>query len=132
MRPNYRLKSEESIMLRCQLCSNCYTVFWIKNCSKSTAAIHIYRKKWCHMPSYINYHLKSEVSITLRCRLCSTHYTAVRIKNFPKSTSAIRVATMKNTNDFRFEGGHHVLLPNRHFSLSVKMNDTQRRTLVSP
>ena len=55
-------------------------------------------------PNYINDHLKSEVSITLHCRLCSTHYTAVRIKNCLKSTSAIKIATMKNTDDFRYEG----------------------------
>ena len=58
-------------------------------------------------PSYINYCLKSEVSITLTkicCQLCSTCYTAVRIKNCLKSTSAIRIATMKNTGDFRYEG----------------------------
>ena len=54
-------------------------------------------------PNHINYRLKSEVSVTLRCRLCSTHYTAVRIKNCLKSTSAIKIATMKNTDDFRFE-----------------------------
>ena len=53
--------------------------------------------------SYINYRLKSELSITLRCQLCSTRYTAVRIKNCLKSTSAIKIATMKNTNDFRYE-----------------------------
>ena len=50
-------------------------------------------------PNHINYRLKSEVSITLHCRLCSTRYTAVL-----KSTTAIEIATMKNTNDFRFEG----------------------------
>ena len=55
-------------------------------------------------PNHINYRLKSEVSVTLRCRLCSTRYTAVRIKNCLKSTSAIEIATMKNTDDFRFEG----------------------------
>ena len=55
-------------------------------------------------PNYINYHLKSEVSITLRCQLLSTRYTAVRIKNWLKSTSAIKIATMKNTDDFRYEG----------------------------
>ena len=42
--------------------------------------------------------------ITLCCRLCSTRYTAVRIKNCLKSTSAIKIATMKNTDDFRYEG----------------------------
>ena len=40
----------------------------------------------------------------LRCRLYSTRYTAIRIKNYLKSTSAIKIATMKNTDDFRFEG----------------------------
>ena len=54
-------------------------------------------------PIYINYRLKSEVFITLHCRLCSTRYTAVRIKNCLKSTSAIKIATMKNTDDFRCE-----------------------------
>ena len=55
-------------------------------------------------PNHINYRLKSEVSVMLRCRLCSTCYTAVRIKNCLKSTSAIEIATMKNTDDFCFEG----------------------------
>ena len=56
-------------------------------------------------PNYVNNCcLKSEVSITLRCRLCSTRYTAVRIKNCLKSTSAIKIATMKKTDDFRYEG----------------------------
>ena len=55
-------------------------------------------------PSYINYHLKSEISIVLRCQLCSTLYTAVRIKNCLKSTSAIKVPTMKNMDNFRYDG----------------------------
>ena len=54
----------------------------------------------------INYRLKSGVSIviTFHCQLCSTYYTALRIKNCSKSTSAIKVATMKNTDDFCYEG----------------------------
>ena len=54
--------------------------------------------------SYINYHLTGEVSIMFCCRLCSTHYTAVQIKNCLNSTSAIKIATMKNTDYFRYEG----------------------------
>ena len=61
-------------------------------------------------PSYINYRLKSEVSITLRCWLCSTRYTAVRIKNCFKNASAVEVATMKNTDDFHYEGKPSVTL----------------------
>ena len=95
----YHLKSEVSITLRCQLCSTRYT---IKSCLKSISATHAYQKGRCHAPQL--YHLKSEVSITLRCWLCSTHYTAVRIKNCFKNTSAIEVATMKNTDDFHYEG----------------------------
>ena len=38
---NYHLKSEVSIMLRCRLCSTCYTAVQIKNCLKSTSAIKI-------------------------------------------------------------------------------------------
>jgi len=45
---------------------------------------------------------ETEVSIALLCQLCSTHYTAVQIKNCLKSTSLIKVATMKNTDDFRY------------------------------
>ena len=55
-------------------------------------------------PNYITYHLKSEVSITLCCQLCSTRYSAVPIKNCSKSTSAIKIATMKNTDNFHYEG----------------------------
>ena len=36
--------------------------------------------------------------------VCSTRYTAIRIKNCLKSTSDIKIATMKNTDDFRLEG----------------------------
>ena len=81
----------------------------------------------------INYHLKSEVSITLHCQLCSTRYTALQIKNCSKSTSAIKAATMKNMDDFRYEGKPSYATtkpPNRHLFLSAKMNGTQRRTLV--
>ena len=69
----------------------------------SRTAMHTKRNGAAHS-SYIHYHLKSEVSITLCCRLCSTGYTAVQIENCPKSTSAIKTATMKNTDDFRYEG----------------------------
>ena len=39
----------------------------------------------------------------LLCWLCSTHYTAVRVKNYTKSTSAIKVATVRKTDEFRYE-----------------------------
>ena len=55
-------------------------------------------------PSCINYRLKSEVSIILCCRLYSTRYSAVRIKNCLKSISNVKIATMTNTDDFRYEG----------------------------
>ena len=51
-------------------------------------------------PSYRNYCLNSKVSITLCCQLCS----AARIKNCSKTTSAIKIASMKNMDDFHYEG----------------------------
>ena len=65
----------------------------------------ISKERVSHAPGYINnYLLKYEVSLTLHCQLCSTHYTAaVQIKNCLKSTSAIKIATMTNTDDFRYE-----------------------------
>ena len=54
--------------------------------------------------SYLNYCLKSEVSIMLHCWLCSIRYTAASIKNYWKSNSAIKIATLKNTDDFHYEG----------------------------
>ena len=36
---NYCLKRLNIIMVRCQLCSTCYTALWIKNSSKSTSVI---------------------------------------------------------------------------------------------
>ena len=59
---NYCLKSEVSIMLRCQLCSTRYTALQIKNCSK-TQSTHTKRNCAAH-PCY---------TITLHFRLCSTH-----------------------------------------------------------
>ena len=59
-------------------------------------------------PSYINYRLKSEVSITLRCPLrfvvgyvqpVTQQYESRTVR-----TSAIKIASMKNTDDFRYEG----------------------------
>ena len=103
--PQLSSESEVSITLCYQLCSTRYTAFRIKNCSKSTSAIHVYRKKeMVPCAPVTNYHLKNKASITLRCRLCSTRYTAVQIKNYSKSISAIKVVTMKNTDDFHYEG----------------------------
>ena len=69
---------------------------------------HYEKQKWCAPPppvkgsASINYRLKREVSIMLRCQLCSTRYTAVQIRNYSKSTSVIKIATMENTDDFRY------------------------------
>ena len=82
--------------------------------------------------TYINYRLKNEVSFTLRCQLCSTRYTAFQIKNCLKSNSAIKIATMKNTDDFCYEGKPSRATTKSTTLLSAKMNGKQRRTLVSP
>jgi len=62
-------------------------------------------------------------------QLCLTRYAAVQIKNWLKSTSVIKVATIQM---ILHKGSHHVQTPNQQFTLSAKMNGTQRRTVVSP
>ena len=80
-------------------------------------------------PNFINYRLKGEVSIMLRCRLCSTRYTAIRIKNYLKSTSVIKIATMKNTDDFRFKGKQsRTRAKSTHFPVSKDEWDTKEDT----
>ena len=82
-----------------------------------------------HSDARPSYCLKSEVSITLRCRLCSTCYTAVRIKNCSKSTSAIKIATMKNTDDFHYEGKpSHATAKSILFAVSKDEWDTKEDT----
>ena len=77
-------------------------------------------------PNFINY---CEVFITLRCWLCSTRYTAIRIKNCLKSTSAIKIATMKNTDDFHFEGKPlHACTKSTPFPVSKDEWDTKEDT----
>ena len=67
-----------------------------------------------------------------RCQLCSTRYTALQIKNYSKSTPEIKVATMKNMDDFHYQGKSSSATTKLTLLLSAKMNGTQRRTLVSP
>jgi len=125
-------ENEVSIMVLCLLFSPYYTAVRIKNCSKSMSVIKVTTMKirWCCMPQLLS---GTEVSITLFYQLCLTCYIAVRIKNCLKSTSVIKVSIMKSMNDFSLRKGSHYMQPlNQCFSLSAKMNGTQRRTLVSP
>jgi len=62
------------------------------------------------------------------------HYTAVWIKNCLKSTSICnRGSHYEKYGWFLLcKESHHVQPPNQCFSLSTKLNGTQKRTLVSP
>ena len=83
--------------------------------------------------SATNCHVNCEVSIMLHCQPSSTCYTALRIKKCLKSTfAAVKVATMKNTDNFCFKRKLPHATTKSTLSLSVKMNGTQKRTLVSP
>ena len=65
----------------------------------------------------------------LRCRLCSKRYTAVQIKNCLKSTSTFKIATMKNTDDFRYEGKpSHAITKSTLFAVSKDEWDTKEDT----
>ena len=121
-----------------------FVVSYVQRIVRSISNQELFEKHLCNpripkerngatRPSYISYRLKSKVSIMLLCRLCSTRCTAVRIKNCLKSTSAIKIAIMKkNTDDFHYEGKPSCATAKIDTSLSAKMNETQRRTLVSP
>jgi len=74
--------------------------------------------QWCRAAQL--YCLNYEVSIMFCCQLCSTGYTAVQIGH--RSSHYEKV----------MKGSHHMLLPNQQFTLSAKMNGTQRMMLVSP
>ena len=126
-------ESEVSITVLCLLGSPRYTAVRIKNCLKSMSVIKVATARNTIVPHAPQLSSETEVSIALLCQLCSICYTAVRIKKCLKSTSVLKVATMKNMDDFSLhKGSHHVQPPNQRFSLSAKMNGTQRRTLVSP
>ena len=87
-------------------------------------------------PSYINFCLKSEASVTLCCQLCSNKNFWLHSstnKNFWKSTSAIKVATMKNTDDFCYEGKQsRATTKSALFTLNKDEWDTKEGALVSP
>ena len=74
-------------------------------------------------------HLESEVSIKFCCWLCSTRYTAVRIKISLKSTSVIKIATMKNTDHFRYEEKpSRAIAKSTFFAVSKDEWDTKEST----
>ena len=56
------------------------------------------KKQWCYTTQLCC--LKYEASIMLHCQLYSTHYTVVQIKIH---YYVIKVATMENTNNFRYK-----------------------------
>jgi len=122
-------ESEVSITVLCLLCLSCYTAVKIKDCSKITSVIKVATVKNTMM-------------------LC----TPVIVWNWSihfLSLSAIVNSLHSSTNQELFEkhlcnlgshfvrfpvckGSHHVQPPSQHFSLSAKINGTQRRTMVSP
>ena len=67
----------------------------IKNCLNSTSVIKVatmQKIRWWGMPQLLS---ETEVFIALLCQLFLTYYES-------KDTSAIKVATMKNTDNFRY------------------------------
>ena len=63
----------------------------------------------------------------LLCQLCSTRHTAVQCES--RSTSAIKVATMKNADDFCYEGKpSHAKAKSTPFAVSKDERDTKEDT----
>ena len=83
-----------------------------------------------HTPA-TNYHLKSEVSIMLHCQLYCMFNPLHSITNQElfESTSAIKVATMKNTDNFCYEGKpSRVTAKSTLFAVSKDKWDTKEDT----
>ena len=56
-------------------------------------------------------------------------FNPLQIKNCSKSTSAIKVVTMKNTDDFRYEGKpSHITTKSTPFALAKDEWDTKEDT----
>jgi len=116
-------ESEVSITVLCLLCLPRYTAVQIKNCLKSISVIKVATMKNM-LRLKLKYPLPSSVS---------SLYSSTNQELFEKNLRN-QVATMKNADNFSLrKGSHHMQPPNWHFSLSAKMNGTQRRTpVVSP
>ena len=78
---------------------------------------------------------ESKVPIMLLYQLCSSRYTVIQIKNCSESTSVIKVATKKNTDDFRYAMETITWRYNHQidtFCCQQKWIEHKRGTLVSP
>ena len=116
-------------MLSCQLFSTVTQHCKSRTVQKAPLQSMLTERNGIACPSYIIYRLKSEVSILLRCQLCSTCYTAIQIKICSKSTPAIKVAIMKNTDNFHFEGKPtHATTKSTLFAVSKDEWDTKEDT----
>ena len=108
---NYRLKSEVSIMLRCQLCSTRYTAIRIKNFSRRTSTIYAYQKKWCGTPILliiVSIHYASLSAMfnplhsntnqeLLEKRLCNQNSHYEKYRQFPCRREAIMCSSQIDT-----------------------------------
>jgi len=128
-------ESEVSITALCLLCSPRYTAVQIKNCSKSISVIKVAIMKntvVLHHPVIIwNWSIHSPSLSAMFISLHRSMNQELLEKHFCNQGS--HYEKYRRFRLFQLcKESHHMQLPNQHFSLSAKMNGTQRRTLVSP
>jgi len=120
-------ESEVSITVLCLLCSPHYTAVWIKNCSKSKSESSHYKNIMVlHAPVII-------WNRSIHCPSPSAMFDSSTNQELFEKHLCNKSSCYENTDNFLLcKGSHHMQRPNLCFSLSAKMNGTQRRTLVSP
>jgi len=125
-------EGEVSIIILCLPCSPRYTAVRTKNCSKSRSVITVATMKNTMM-------LRAPVIVwdwSIHCPSSSAMFdllhSSTNQEMFEKHLCR-KVATMKNTDDFSLHTKEAIMCNHqiKRFSLSAKMNGTQRRTLVS-
>jgi len=125
-------ESEVSITSLCLLCSPSYTAVQIKNYSKITSAIKVAVVKNTIMPRA---QFSSE-NRSIHCPSLSSMFNllhnSMNQKLFEKHLCNQGSHYEKYRQFSLRKGSHHMQPPNQCFSLSAKMNGTQRKTLVSP
>jgi len=123
--------SKVSIMVLCLLCSPCYTAVRIKNYSKSTSVIKVATMKIqmaLHAPVIWNWSIHCpSLSATF-----DSLYSSTNQELFEKHLCSQGSHYEKYGQFPLHKGSHHMQPPKQYFSLSAKMNGTQKWILVSP
>ena len=121
-------ESEVSIMVLCLLCPSRYTAMQIKNCSKSTSVIKVATiiQTVPHTPVIV-------WNWSIHCLSLSAMFNSLHRRTNQESFKkhlCNQGSYYEKYGQFPLrKGSHHVQPPNHCFSLSARMNGTQKRPI---